>query len=78
MFYKIYDFEIGELAICEENGKIVLVNVVKTKEDIEEIKSAIPLNRIGSPLSIAKCVKWLIEDDYTTGEVISINGGWHM
>ena len=48
------------------------------KEDIEEIKSAIPLNRIGSPLSIAKCVKWLVEDDYTTGEVISINGGWHM
>ena len=37
MFYKIYDFEIGKLAICEENGKIVLVNVVKTKEDIEEI-----------------------------------------
>ena len=37
MFYKIYDFEIGKLAICEKKGKIVLVNVVKTKEDIEEI-----------------------------------------
>ena len=48
----------------------------RIKEDIEEIKSAIPLNRIGSPLSIAKCVKWLIEDNYTTGQIISINGGW--
>lgn len=54
------------------------MNKEYSKEDIEEIKLAIPLNRIGSPLSIAKCVKWLIEDDYTTGEVISINGGWHM
>ena len=54
------------------------MNKEYSKEDIEEIKSAIPLNRIGYPLSIAKCVKWLIEDDYTTGEVISINGGWHM
>lgn len=54
------------------------MNKEYSKEDIEEIKSEIPLNRIGSPLSIAKCVKWLIEDDYTTGEVISINGGWHM
>ena len=54
------------------------MNKEYSKEDIEEIKSAVPLNRIGSPLSIAKCVKWLIEDDYTTGEVISINGGWHM
>ena len=47
-------------------------------EDIEEIKNEIPLNKIGSPISIANCVKWLIEDDYTTGEVISINGGWHI
>ena len=28
------------------------------------------------PSDIAKCVKWLIEDTYTTGQVISINGGW--
>ena len=33
---------------------------------------------IGKTESIAKCVGWLIDDDYTTGEIISINGGWHM
>ena len=54
------------------------MNKEYSDEDIEEIKSEIPLNKIGSSINIAKCVKWLIEDDYTTGEVISINGGWNM
>lgn len=47
-------------------------------EELEELKSEIPLERIGKPTDIAKCVKWLIEDDYTTGQVISINGGWYI
>lgn len=46
--------------------------------EIEEIKSEIPLNKIGKTVDIAKCVKWLIEDEYTTGQVISINGGWYI
>ena len=37
MFYKIYNFEIGKLAICEENQKIVMVNRVKTENDVDEI-----------------------------------------
>lgn len=44
-------------------------------EDIEELKSSTPLGRIGKPEDISKCVKWLIEDDFTTGQVISPNGG---
>lgn len=47
-----------------------------TKQEIEEIKEEIPLEKIGKPSDIAKCVKWLVEDTYTTGQVISINGGW--
>ena len=47
-----------------------------TKQELEEIKNEIPLERIGKTDSIAKCVEWLIEDEYTTGQVISINGGW--
>lgn len=47
-----------------------------SKEELEQIKEEIPLYRIGKPEDIAKCVKWLIEDTYTTGQVISINGGW--
>ena len=29
-------------------------------------------------MAIAKCAKWLIEDNYTTGQIISINGGWNI
>ena len=49
-----------------------------SKEDLENIKNEIPLGKIGTMGSIARCVKWLLEDDYTTGEVISINGGWYI
>lgn len=49
-----------------------------TQEDLEKLIEEIPLERIGYPHSITKCVKWLVEDDYTTGQVISINGGWAM
>lgn len=44
--------------------------------DIIEIKNETPLQKIGEPEDIAKCIKWLIEDNYTTGQIISINGGW--
>ena len=46
------------------------------KEEMEEIKNDIPLERVGEPSDIAKCVEWLVEDKYTTGQIISINGGW--
>lgn len=49
-----------------------------TNEELEQIKEQIPLNKIGKALDIAKCVKWLIEDEYTTGQIISINGGWDI
>ena len=52
------------------------MNSELSKEDVESIKNEIPLQKIGNPQSITNCVKWLIEDDYTTGQVIAINGGW--
>ena len=45
-------------------------------ESIQEIKEGTPLRRIGKPIDIARCVKWLIEDVFTTGQVVSPNGGW--
>ena len=54
------------------------MNSELTEEDKQNIIEEIPLQRIGYPQSIAKCVKWLIEDDYTTGQIISINGGWSI
>ena len=46
------------------------------EEDVDIIKNDIPLGKIGKTEDIAKCVKWLIEDNFTTGQIISINGGW--
>lgn len=45
-------------------------------EEINEIKKEIPLEKIGNTHDIARCVKWLVEDEYTSGQIISINGGW--
>ncbi len=47
-----------------------------TQEDIKIVENEIPMGRFGRPEEIAKCVKWLIEDTYTTGQIISPNGGW--
>ena len=45
------------------------MNNCYTEEEIKEIKEEIPLERIGKKVDIAKCVKWLIDDDYTTGKL---------
>ena len=52
------------------------MNKQYAEEDVNNIKEEIPLGRIGNTESIAKCVDWIINDDYTTGQIISINGGW--
>ena len=49
-----------------------------SKGELKQIQEEIPLERIGATADIAKCVKWLIEDNYTTGQIISINGGWSI
>ena len=47
-----------------------------TKEELKSITEEIPLERIGKVEDISKCINWLINDNYTTGQIISINGGW--
>lgn len=47
-----------------------------TEEELNNLKEETPLGRIGMPSDIAKCISWLVEDNFTTGQVISVNGGW--
>ncbi|MCI8617343.1 MAG: 3-oxoacyl-ACP reductase FabG [Clostridia bacterium] len=47
-----------------------------SQEEIQNIKNEIPLEKIGNSIDIERCIEWLIEDEYTTGQIISINGGW--
>ena len=46
-----------------------------TEEEWQAIKDETPLMKIGKPIDITRCVKWLVEDEFTTGQVISPNGG---
>ena len=44
---------------------------------VENIKTLIPMARIGQPQEVARVVRFLCSDDasYVTGQVISVNGG---
>lgn len=48
------------------------------EDELKDLKEEIPLEKIGLPEDISKCVEWLMDDNYTTGQVISINGGWNI
>ena len=52
------------------------MNKMYNEQEIIDIKNEIPLERVGKTIDIAKCINWLIDDEYTTGQIISINGGW--
>lgn len=52
------------------------MNAHLSMEELKQLEQETPLGRIGTPDDIAKCVKWLIEDTFTTGQIISVNGGW--
>jgi len=42
----------------------------------EELKKETPLQKIGETIDVYRCAKWLVEDEFTTGQVISVNGGY--
>ncbi len=45
-------------------------------DSINEIKENTPLLKMGEGIDIAKCALWLADDNFTTGQVITIDGGW--
>ena len=53
------------------------MNAGYNKKELE-IKDEIPLQKLGECEDIARCIKWLIEDKYVTGQIIAINGGWSI
>lgn len=52
------------------------MNMDLSEEELKDLENETPLGRIGKVQDIAKCVNWLVDDDFTTGQIISINGGW--
>lgn len=51
-----------------------MTDVLNDKQK-EAILDKIPLRRLGAPLDIAKAALFLIDSDYVTGQVITIDGG---
>lgn len=49
-----------------------------TKEDIIRLEDEIPVGRIGKPEEIAKAVRMILENEYINGQVLEVNGGWHV
>ena len=45
---------------------------------LENLASTNPLNRIGSPRGITDAVLFLLESEFITGQVIFVDGGYHM
>lgn len=51
------------------------MNADLTEEERKEIEMETPLGKIGKTIDIAKAASWLIDDEFTTGQIISPNGG---
>jgi 3-oxoacyl-[acyl-carrier protein] reductase len=47
-------------------------------DDLVSIKNEIPLEKIGSPKDVANLVLAIDKNNYITGQVIQINGGWYI
>jgi len=50
----------------------------ETPESFDGLKKNIPLNRTGDTARIRQAMRFLIENDYITGSVIPVDGGWHL
>ncbi len=46
------------------------------EEEIKELEKEIPLNRIGTPEDVANLAYMLTQNEYITGQVITVDGGW--
>ncbi len=56
----------------------VLLPEGTTDEEREQAIRRIPLQRLGSPGDIARAVVFLVENDFITGEVLTLDGGQRL
>ncbi len=50
----------------------------KDESYLDQLSHTVPLRRHGEPEDIAKAVLYLLTSDFVTGQVISVDGGWHL
>lgn len=52
------------------------MNSELSKEDFLNLEKEISVKRIGTPEDIANAVYMLVQNEYITGQVITVDGGW--
>ena len=77
-----------QVLALELAGDRILVNAVApgpilappgtSDEEIEAVERATPLGRWGGADEIARTVRFLVETDFVTGEVVRVDGGRHV
>lgn len=55
-----------------------LPSVHQTAEDFAAEARAVPLKRAGSPEAVAAAVRWLVDAELVTGQMIAVDGGQHL
>ena len=55
-----------------------LPSVHQTAEDFAAEAAAIPLARAGNPEAVAAAVRWLVDAELVTGQMIAVDGGQHL
>lgn len=52
------------------------MNASFDKEEIDSFLSEVPMGRMGTPEEVARCVYFLCEASYVTGQTLGVNGGY--
>jgi len=56
----------------------VLPAAEESEDVFDNLSKTIPLGKTGGPAHIRQAMRFLIENDYITGSVIQVDGGWHL
>ena len=55
-----------------------LPSVHQTDEEFDAEAAAVPLQRAGNPEAVAAAVRWLVDAELVTGQMIAVDGGQHL
>ncbi|WP_420479482.1 SDR family oxidoreductase [Brevundimonas sp. FT23028] len=55
-----------------------LPSIHQSAADFAAEAAAVPLRKAGSPEAVAAAVRWLVEADLVTGQMIAVDGGQHL
>jgi NAD(P)-dependent dehydrogenase (short-subunit alcohol dehydrogenase family) len=55
-----------------------LPSVHQSAADFDAEARAVPLQRAGSPEAVASAVRWLVDAELVTGQMIAVDGGQHL